>query len=288
MGSLAPAGAQFLPVTLTPHSIGRAATLALHDELALFPKPGLVSFHDNGSHRDMDANTFMRSLFALRTCFVQMARLGTVAAPFAVLEACGIEAEKKMHAATGGVNTHRGAIFMLGLLSAATGFAATALEQVTAEDVRQRLLWCWGDALERRSGERRTLPGGIAARRHGLRGASEEAALGFPVLFELVWPGLLADRSAGLDNQQVRLNAFFRSMAALDDCNLASRGGLEGLHFGKAEAQRFLLTGGAASGVAMQQAHRMHQDFVRRNLSAGGSADTLAAACFLQRVSGLM
>ncbi len=46
--------------------LGRAAVAALFDEVALYPKPGLVSFVDTGSHRDMDAQTFMRSLFALR------------------------------------------------------------------------------------------------------------------------------------------------------------------------------------------------------------------------------
>ncbi|HEY8905203.1 MAG TPA: triphosphoribosyl-dephospho-CoA synthase, partial [Rhodoferax sp.] len=61
---------------LSPQAIGRAATLALHDELALSPKPGLVTLVDRGSHDDMDAHTFMRSLFALRGYFVRIAGLG--------------------------------------------------------------------------------------------------------------------------------------------------------------------------------------------------------------------
>jgi len=108
---------------LTPQAIGRAATLALHDELALAPKPGLVTFADPGSHADMDAYTFMRSLFALRRYFVRIAALGVQGAPFHELQQCGINAESRMMAATGGVNTHRGAIFMLGLLCAAAGAA---------------------------------------------------------------------------------------------------------------------------------------------------------------------
>jgi phosphoribosyl-dephospho-CoA transferase len=104
-----------------PQVIGRAATLALHDELALSPKPGLVTPTDTGSHTDMDAHTFMRSLFALRTYFVRIAGLGATGAPFHALERCGIEAEARMLAATGGINTHRGSIFMLGLLCAAAG-----------------------------------------------------------------------------------------------------------------------------------------------------------------------
>ena len=106
---------------LTPAAIGRAATLALHDELALSPKPGLVTLVDNGSHHDMDAHTFMRSLFALRGYFVRIAEAGHAGAAFADLERCGIAAEARMLAATRGINTHRGAIFMLGLLCAAAG-----------------------------------------------------------------------------------------------------------------------------------------------------------------------
>src|SRR5436189_6453134 len=87
--------------------IGRAATLALHDELALTPKPGLVTLVDSGSHDDMDAHTFMRSLFALRRYFVQIAEAGRCGAAFPELECCGIEAEARMLAATRGINTHR-------------------------------------------------------------------------------------------------------------------------------------------------------------------------------------
>src|SRR5690349_17241348 len=103
----------------TPEAIGRAATLSLYDELALSPKPGLVTLLDRGSHTDMDAHTFMRSLLALRGYFARIATLGAQGAGFPALQACGIEAEAHMLSATGGINTHRGAIFMLGLLCAA-------------------------------------------------------------------------------------------------------------------------------------------------------------------------
>lgn len=96
--------------------IGRAAIAALYDELALAPKPGLVSFVDSGSHGDMDATTFMRSLFALRHYFPRIAMQGAAGAPFASLEALGVMAETRMLQATGGINTHRGAVFTLGLI----------------------------------------------------------------------------------------------------------------------------------------------------------------------------
>lgn len=70
--------------------------MALYEELALYPKPGLVSFIDRGSHADMDATTFMRSLFALRRYFPQAAALGAQQAGFDALERLGIDAERRI------------------------------------------------------------------------------------------------------------------------------------------------------------------------------------------------
>lgn len=268
-------------------AIGRAATAALHDELALAPKPGLVSFVDTGSHDDMDAHTFMRSLFALRGYFVRIADLGAARAPFADLEACGLQAEQRMLAATGGVNTHRGAIFLLGLLCAAAGAVQADGRALSGTALRAAVRTHWGDALAARCARPSRLPGGIAARRHGLRSASQEAALGFPVLFETVVPAWGAARAQGLAGERLRLQVFFATLAVLDDSNLAHRGGLDGLRFARARAQGFLAAGGAARPDATAHAWAIHRDFVARRLSPGGCADLLAAACWLQRVGAL-
>jgi triphosphoribosyl-dephospho-CoA synthase len=267
---------------LSAQDIGRAATLALHDELALSPKPGLVTLTDRGSHADMDAHTFMRSLFALRGYFVRIAELGAAGAPFPALERCGIAAEARMLAATGGINTHRGAIFMLGLLCASAGAVAAEGQRPTPQAVRRMLLARWGETLSLRARRAPTLPGGIAARRLGLRSASDEAALGFPTLFETAEPALRAARARGLATPAARLDTLFAVMAVLDDSNLAHRGGLEGLRFARTAARDFLAAGGAAQGMAAAAA--LGAEFVRRRLSPGGSADTLAAACWLERL----
>jgi triphosphoribosyl-dephospho-CoA synthase len=270
---------------LAPAAIGRAATLALHDELALAPKPGLVSFIDNGSHADMDAHTFMRSLFALRRSFVQMAELGAARAPFAALERCGMAAEARMLAATGGVNTHRGAIFVLGLLCAAIAAAQADGRALDAIAVRASLQRHWGAALQARSHRPPSLPGGLAAARHGLRSASQEAALGFPTLFDTALPAWASARGLPLPRQ--RLQVFFSILAVLDDSNLAHRGGIEGLQFARRQASGWLAGGGAAQPAAEARAWAVHRRFVQGRLSPGGCADTLAAACLLHRVGAL-
>jgi triphosphoribosyl-dephospho-CoA synthase len=276
------------PVAAWPGAdIGRAATLALHDELALAPKPGLVSFADSGSHDDMDAHTFMRSLFALRHYFGRIAELGAARAPFAELERCGIAAEARMLAATGGINTHRGAIFMLGLLCAAAAAARAAGHGSSAPALRTALQQHWGDALQARCDRVPTLPGGLAARRHGLRSASQEAALGFPIVFEVALPAWQAGQAAGLRGAALKLQVFFSIMAELDDANLAHRGGLAGLAHARQQARSFLGAGGAAHPDAVQRAQQIHADFMARRLSPGGCADTLSAVCFLHRLGAM-
>lgn len=268
---------------LSARDIGHAATLALHDELALAPKPGLVTPADAGSHDDMDANTFMRSLFALRPFFVRFAELGAARAPFELLERCGIAAEARMLDATGGINTHRGAIFTLGLLCASAGAVAASGEAVEADRLQRTLVACWGEALAKRAGRPSHLAGGRAARRHGLRGASGEASLGFPVLFGVALPAW--DRGRALTPQQQRLDTLFHIIATLDDCNLAHRGGLGGLRYAQREAARFIAAGGAADAGGLARARAIGRAFVRRRLSPGGAADMLAAACWLGRLT---
>lgn len=265
-------------------AIGRAATLALHDELALHPKPGLVSYVDTGSHQDMDAGTFLRSLFALRHAYPRLASLGFEGAGWAALQACGIQAERRMLAATGGINTHRGAIFNLGLLCAAAGWRLAQGLALTPAGLRHTLQTVWGPALADRA--RLTPPshGGAAVRAHGLRGANEEAAAGMPVLFDVAWPALQQALAAGWGWDAARAQCLLAVMAVLDDTNLAHRGGLIGLREAQAMSQAFLADGGMGQNDAWARLAALHSHFVARRWSPGGAADLLAAACWLQRV----
>ena len=130
---------------LTPRSqvvaehIGRLAIRALYHEAALYPKPGLVSPVDGGAHRDMTISTFYRSLFALRGYFPAIAAMGAELPALPVLQRRGMEAETAMLRATNGVNTHRGAIFNLGLLCAAAGAVVATNATCSADAVCTKL-----------------------------------------------------------------------------------------------------------------------------------------------------
>jgi triphosphoribosyl-dephospho-CoA synthase len=186
--------------------------------------------------------------------------------------------------ATGGINTHRGAVFTLGLLCASAGAVDAAGAARTTLALRRTLLASWGAALSERAKRVRDSNGSRAARQHGLRAAGDEAALGFQTLFEHVLPALRGSRAAGADERRSRLQALFAAMGELDDTNLVHRGGIDGLRFAQAAARAYLADGGALHPQGLARARALHRAFIARRLSPGGAADLLAAACWLDRV----
>jgi triphosphoribosyl-dephospho-CoA synthase len=261
--------------------IGRAAIRALYAELALHPKPGLVSPLDSGSHDDMDMTTFMRSLFALRGYYRDIAAAGARGADFATLQALGIAAERRMLAATGGVNTHRGAVFGLGLLTAAAGWLRGTGKPLGGQAFGDAVATQWGDDILAASPRAPDSNGAQAIRRYGVRGARQEAAEGFPTLFKVALPTLSRTFDILGCEERAMVQTLFALMAALEDTNLLHRGGPAGLTFVQAEAQRFLDRGGVFRPGWRAEALALHDACIARRLSPGGSADMLAAAWFV-------
>lgn len=264
-----------------PAMIGRAAIRALYAEIALFPKPGLVSPKDSGAHRDMDFSTFLRSLFALRAYFPAIAQAGAEGLPFAALQVLGLAAEARMLRATGGINTHRGAVFSLGLLCAAAGAlgpGAGALRLV------RYVAHTFGAAILGAAPPQATSHGLAAVRTFKVRGAREEAAEGFPVLIEHALPRYRTLLAQGIAAEAAAVETLMVLIAELDDTNLLHRGGAEGLAFARGAAQGFLDEGGVHAPDWHDKARHLHQAFVMRRLSPGGAADMLAATLFLHHL----
>lgn len=254
------------------------AESALLEELETYPKPGLVSYADSGSHRDMNAAHFRAGIAALRGYFRRIAEAGMRNAPMKELNTLGLDAEKRMFEATGGVNTHRGAIFSLGMLAAAAGLkTATGNRAEIGEIVKER----WGsDILKQQN------PGSHgeqAIRRYGGNGARMEAASGFPSVYGY---GLPAFREA-VENKSpnaARLEAFYALLERVNDTTLLHRGGRAGHDFAVETAVAF---NRAAEEEKPALALENHREFIRRNLSCGGVADLLAATIFIHRMEEL-
>lgn len=268
-------------------AIGLAALQSLHQELAAYPKPGLVSPVDSGSHRDMDAPLFFRSLFSLRSYYRDIALAGMRQAPFAKLKTLGITAEARMLKATAGVNTHRGAIFNLGLLAAAAGFVHGTQGLCRTQELGGVVRRQWGEAI---AAHGRSLPntshGSQVASQHGAGGALAEAVCGFPHVFEVGLPVLLTSLARGADDHAAAVQCLFSLMAVLVDTNLLYRGGSPGLKFAQTCAREFLRAGGVHRADWQRHALDIHRTFINRRLSPGGSADLLGATLFVHRLAG--
>lgn len=270
--------------------VGRMAVRSLYAELALYPKPGLVSMIDNGSHDDMDARTFLRSLFALRHYFVRITIAGLHDAPFGMLKRLGIEAEAKMMQATFGINTHRGAIFCLGMLCAALGRCRAQRTPPSPQAIRAILLTQWGQELDdhTRGGLSQTHGQSVAAA-HAVSGAREEVAQGLPSVFEIALPALQRTLAEGRSGRAARIDAFFSLMAHINDTNVYHRGGKSGAETVRSCARAFLENGGTAHPGWEQVALECHHLFIEKRLSPGGAADLLAATWLVhQSTTALM
>jgi triphosphoribosyl-dephospho-CoA synthase len=274
-------GADIAP--LSADALGALASDCLALEIDTWPKPGLVSHIDNGSHRDMDAPLLRRSAAVLAPYFARLAEAGAEGAAMDRLRMIGIEAEAAMLAATRGVNTHRGAIFGLGLLCAAAGLRGAGLarpDDRLGDIVRRH----WAQAIADGPVVLHS-HGTRAARLHGAPGARGEACAGFPSVYDLGLPALKdATAITPFDAEAIRVHAIFALIAGIRDTNLLYRGGAEGLAFARASAAEFMRFGGIARPGWRLDAAFIHAEFVKRRLSPGGAADLLAMSLFVHAI----
>jgi triphosphoribosyl-dephospho-CoA synthase len=269
-------------VSVWPEQIAFEVESALKEELESYPKPGLVSYVDNGSHKDMNAGHFKVSIEVLRDYFRDIASAGMRAADMTELRQLGIAAEKKMFDANGGVNTHRGAIFTLGLLAAAAGYKLAFKSPEKLGDIVIRL---WGKSIMSFEAHENS-HGTEVARRYGCCGAKDEAAGGFKSVYIFGLPAFKSAMESHCRNT-ARTHAFFVMLEKTQDTTLLFRGGLDGLEFARKAAGEFNRCGGVNSPDWEKVALGIHLEFIKRNLSCGGIADLLAATVFIQRMEEL-
>jgi triphosphoribosyl-dephospho-CoA synthase len=265
---------------VTPGTIAALAVQALLSEIDTAPKPGLVSPIDDGSHADMNAALLRRSAEALRSHFARLAQAGAMRSGVDTLRRIGVAAEEAMLIVTHGVNTHRGAIFGLGLLCAAAGMSATdtGRPRSLGDIVRE----CWGVRIALAPAQDDRSHGATVQRRYGAGGARAQAASGFTHVYQIGWPALTRGRQlAGGDENAARVQCCFALMSTLTDTNLLHRGGLGGLLFVRERAKAFLTNGGVGNTHWRTQALSIHRELVLRRLSPGGCADLLAMTLFV-------
>ncbi|MBV6751098.1 triphosphoribosyl-dephospho-CoA synthase [Pseudomonas chlororaphis] len=260
------------------------AVEALIDEADLSPKPALVDRRGNGAHTDLHLGLMHASALSLWPMFKEMAEaaiaIHTIDLPLReALGRIGREGEQAMLQTTGGVNTHRGAIWALGLLVAAAALdpSAVSANALTLRAARLAL-------LEDRYAPNSSSHGSQVAQRYGARGAREEAQLGFPAVTQLGLPQLKRTRLAGHGEQNARLDALLAIMTTLADTCVLYRAGVPGLQTMQQGARAVLEAGGSASLAGRRCLHELDQQLLAMNASPGGAADLLAACLLIDRL----
>ena len=271
-GSLKQAS-ELVPETTVPYLIAHLATDALRAELYTTPKPGLVDRNDNGAHRDMDLTLMNKSIDALQPFFVKLALLGWQNADIDTedVRQIGIEAEKAMLNATGGVNTHRGALFSMGLTTLAAAWCLGhegTVDKKRLQDIVMQVAAGFAPTAGTH--------GNNAVNAHRVTGALDLAKTGYPQLFNK-WLTAYRTYLDG-DPSTACHNLLLLIMSELDDTNIIHRVGYEQAQQVKQEA-RTLLDNYSTAGM-----EAMNRDFIARNISPGGSADMVALTIFIHSI----
>lgn len=263
--------------------IARLAVQSLLCEVYATPKPGLVDQNNNGSHKDMDLLLFLKSVAVLWPFFRQCAQIGLQggepAAVFEKLRQAGLEAEQTMWKATGGVNTHKGAIFSMSILCGAAAMLPPEKWEEPAALSRQAALLAKG--LVRKDYEFMEQPATAGEKlfeQYGITGARGQAEAGFPAAFRVGLPVLEEGLEKGLSFNNALCAALLHIIATTWDTNLIKRGGMAAYGQVQAVLQALLRANPYPSREILED---LDSAFIKQNLSPGGSADLLSATCFV-------
>ncbi|MDI9506700.1 MAG: citrate lyase holo-[acyl-carrier protein] synthase [Clostridiales bacterium] len=268
----------------TARHIAQLAQRALLFEAAVGPKPGLVDRLDNGAHDDMDFFSFLRAVPVLSPYFEEAALIGMNNGPkdlFPLLAEAGMRGEEAMFRATGGVNTHKGAIFSMGLLCAATGKLYAAGKPFAPDPAFSLCGHMVEDAVkthfEGLTPENAATVGDRLYLAHGITGVRGMAAAGFPAVTKVALPKLRRGLSMGLSLNDAACGTLLSLLCVVPDTVFIGRSSLSRWQALAAELSELL---SEQPFPGPEQLDRLNQSFVSEGLSPGGCADLLALTLF--------
>ena len=266
--------------------IGNLATECLLQEVYTTPKPGLVDRNNNGSHKDMNMALFEKSAKCLTPYFCRCFEIGyknknqSFEQIFSMLRKAGIGAEKDMFEVTEGVNTHKGAIFSLGVICGAVGMLWNA--ENLCPDTQEILSLCGKltkNAMQKDFLSTDNSTAGIKAyKEYKISGVRGEVASGFLSVKNISLPIYQHALAQGYSKNDAGAIALIHLISSVEDTTVYSRGGKDGADFAKKSAKD-LIKNTAFPSIA--EIERLDREFIARNLSAGGCADLLAVTYFL-------
>jgi len=257
---------------------------ALIAEAELTPKPGLVDRRGAGTHNDLSLAIMRRSALAIEPYLCEMALISIGSHPSQrmreQLAAIGRDAERAMLEATGGSNSYKGAIWILGLLVSASALhldhepKASEIASLAKEIA----------SFEDRAAPRLVSHGDLVAKRYGAAGARGEALGGFPHVVDIGLPVLRSKRASGATEHVARLDTLLSIMSQPDDTCLLYRGGETALVAAKEGGIAVERAGGSGTAIGRRKLFRLDRELLELGVSPGGSGDVLAATLFLDAV----
>ncbi|MFA6939650.1 MAG: triphosphoribosyl-dephospho-CoA synthase [Clostridiaceae bacterium] len=274
--------------------IGACCVSAMLSEVSASPKPGLVDRFSCGAHTDMDFLTFTESIAAISPYFSKFAEIGSSLKfidkySLGKIRPLGIECEKTMFKATNGVNTHKGAIFSMGIIAASAGFCCSTLKSLSSDGV------CTAAGVIAMEAEKDFYVPDKAMTKgrqlyavYGMKGIRGETGSGFssvrkyalPVMRELFMKGCYF-------KNDIYLQVLLHLMAHVVDTNVAARCGIEAIEYLKSSAKNALAMGGALTDRGREELFRMDREYTNLNISPGGCADLLSAAITLYNLENI-
>lgn len=277
-------------IQLNQEKIVNIAIKSMLYEVTVNPKPGLVDPVRSGAHPDMDVFDFIDSALCLRPYFARCFSIGTtyneqdLRGLFRDIRGYGIDAEKKMLTTTKGINTHKGAIFSLGILVTAVGyqsqqtnFLIDQLPVIISGMVEGLIGHDFVDVYSKKSSE--MTAGEKQFVMYGIRGIRGQAVSGYPAVFKYGFPYLC--QTTGTRNQRL-LDTFMKIVSCTQDSNLIKRAGsVDIVDWVQSQAVEFLKLGGSKTKEGMKKLVELDCLFTKKKLSLGGCADMLILTIFL-------
>lgn len=265
-------------------------------EAKVTPKPGLVDYISSGSHKDMDYNTFLKSSKSLLPYFTKLKEIGesnqsthnenTYLLTKEVME-LGIEAKDTMLKATNGINTHKGAIFSLGLFLLCGSylnmfnFKSKKEKLCTLNNLISYNAKIYFNNLNFKSYESH---GTNVRAKFNTGTIIDEAVNGYPSVFSIGLDVLDRSLKKGFSLNRSLLQTLYSIIPNISDSNLLKRGGLIGEEFMKETSFKIVES---MFNLSNEDFYKVAINFKKRsveqNLSPGGAADLLACTYFIYK-----
>jgi triphosphoribosyl-dephospho-CoA synthase CitG len=269
--------------------ISELAVKSMLYEVSSFPSPGLVSPFGPGVHRDMDYFTFLKSISVMFTPLAQSAQTGMDEEYSGIimprLRKIGINAEKRMYQATGGINTQKGQIFIHCILAAAAGQILRKNNPIEVPELfREVAAICEGlveHDYENLHKKEKLTRGETLYLNYGITGIRGEAESGLPSVRKCGLPTLYEAKRAELSENDCAVHTLIAIMSCCDDTNIAGKFSPDTLASVKKRAGRVMDAGGMLSKEGRSLVNELDREFCEEGLSPGGAADLLAATFFV-------